>query len=213
MVSTEADALAWARAGAPGGAVVVADYQASPRGRAGLEWQVSPGRGLGFSLILRPRLRPEREGWMYVAASSGLADLAGPRSTIDWPDEVRRGNRRVAAVGVNAHLGPARVEWAVVSVVIPDAEPPRGPLLARALAAIEARCSATPDAVLYDYRPRCETLGRTVRARLIPVGPAGPQVTGRAADALLDGALVIVRDDDGRRIAVRPQHLGLLEDA
>ena len=35
LLSTEADALAWARAGGPGGAVVVAGYQASPRGRAG----------------------------------------------------------------------------------------------------------------------------------------------------------------------------------
>ncbi|HWH34036.1 MAG TPA: hypothetical protein VNT56_01805 [Acidimicrobiales bacterium] len=33
-LSTEADALAWARAGAPVGAVVVADYQAAPRGRS-----------------------------------------------------------------------------------------------------------------------------------------------------------------------------------
>jgi BirA family transcriptional regulator, biotin operon repressor / biotin---[acetyl-CoA-carboxylase] ligase len=80
------------------------------------------------------------------------------------------------------------------------------------LAAIEARCAQIPDAVLFDYRPRCATLGRNVRARLIPVGPAGVEVSGRAVDALPDGALVVIRADD-RRVAVRPQHLGLLEDA
>jgi BirA family biotin operon repressor/biotin-[acetyl-CoA-carboxylase] ligase len=131
---------------------------------------------------------------------------------IEWPDAVRIGDRTVARVGVNAHLAAGGVEWAVVTVLITDAEPPRGPLLARALSAIEARCAQAPDAVLFDYRPRCETFGRRVRARLIPVGPGGAEVTGRSADTLPDGALVLVTDE-GRRIAVRPQHLGLLEDA
>ena len=36
LLSTEADALAWARAGAPSGALVAAAYQAAPRCRAGL---------------------------------------------------------------------------------------------------------------------------------------------------------------------------------
>jgi BirA family biotin operon repressor/biotin-[acetyl-CoA-carboxylase] ligase len=212
MLSTEADALAWGRSGAPHGAVVVADYQASPRGRAGLEWRVTQGRGLGFSLVVRPALPAEREGWLYTAATSGLADLAGPAAMIAWPDEVRHDGRPAATVGINAQLGPLGVEWAVVTVLIVEADPPRGPLLRRALAAIEERCEQIPDAVLFDYRPRCETLGRTVRARLIPVGPGGAEVSGRASGTLPDGALVLVRGD-GRRIAVRPQHLGLLEDA
>ncbi|MDQ4130536.1 MAG: hypothetical protein M3133_06040, partial [Actinomycetota bacterium] len=66
ILSTSADAFAWARAGAPEGALVVADYQAAPRGRAGLPWEVRPGEGLGFSLVLRPELPPEREGWLYT---------------------------------------------------------------------------------------------------------------------------------------------------
>jgi BirA family biotin operon repressor/biotin-[acetyl-CoA-carboxylase] ligase len=52
LLSTEADALAWARAGAPDGAVVVAGYQASPRGRAGLPWQVQQGTGRPRGLAL-----------------------------------------------------------------------------------------------------------------------------------------------------------------
>ena len=43
LLSTDADAQAWARTGASAGAVVVADYQASPRGRGGLPWTVRPG--------------------------------------------------------------------------------------------------------------------------------------------------------------------------
>ena len=56
LLSTESDALAWARSGAPEGAVVVAEHQSAPRGRAGWPWNVPPGRNLGFSLVLRPQL-------------------------------------------------------------------------------------------------------------------------------------------------------------
>ncbi|MDQ3931293.1 MAG: hypothetical protein M3252_00415, partial [Actinomycetota bacterium] len=113
ILSTSADALAWARAGAPEGAVVVADYQASPRGRAGLPWQVRPGEGLGFSLVLRPQLPPEREGWLYTVAASGMADVLGPQTRIQWPDEVVRDDERAGAVGVEVELAGQTTSWAV----------------------------------------------------------------------------------------------------
>lgn len=212
LLSTEADALAWARAGAPEGGLVVADYQASPRGRGGWPWTVRPGQSLGFSIVLRPRLPAEREGWVYTVATSGLADALGEDSTIVWPDEVRTGGVRSAAVGAYVELGAEGPVWAVVNVLVEEAPAPRAPLLARVVEAMEARYRSAADSVLDDYLPRCDTIGRHVRARLIPLGPAGPQVTGRAATSLADGALVI-ETANGRRAAVRPQSLGLLEDA
>jgi BirA family transcriptional regulator, biotin operon repressor / biotin---[acetyl-CoA-carboxylase] ligase len=211
LLSTQADALAWARAGAPEGAVVVADYQVSPRGRAGLEWTVQPGRGLSFSMVLRPSLAVEREGWLYAVAVSAMADLH-PGSTITWPDEVGSPADRQAAVGVHAELGPAGVLWAVVSVLIEQASPPRAGLLAAAVEAIEQRYHEEAGVLLDDYRDRCHTLGRKVRARLIPMGPGGPEVTGEAMDVKDDGALVLLTER-GNRVAVRPQNLGLLEPA
>lgn len=214
LLSTEAAAMAWARGGAPTGAVVVADYQASPRGRGGLPWVVEPGRGLGFSVVLRPELSPEREGWPYVAASLALAEALAPGSTdsvgLEWPDTVIAVGRTAARLGVHVELGPARTEWAVVTVLAEDASPPRAPLLARLVGAIEDRLTAPAEAVVAAYRARCTTLGRQVRARLIPMGPGGPEVAGEAVDFLADGALV-VRTDRGNRVAVRPQNLGMLE--
>lgn len=210
MLSTEADALAWGRSGGPAGGVVVSDYQASPRGRAGWEWKVTPGHGLGFSLLLRPPLPPEREGWPYLAACTGLGDVIGPEATLRWPDEVYVGDRRAAAVGVHAELGPQRVEWITVTVLVEDAEPPRADLLARAVAAIEYRTEEDIETVLEDYRARCATLGREVVARLIPMGPTGVRVEGEAVDCRDDGSLVIAVAD-GRRAVVGAQHLGVLD--
>lgn len=212
LLSTESDAMAWARSGAPAGALVVADYQASPRGRAGLPWLVTPGRGLGFSLVLRPDLTPEREGWCYLVASVALGDIVGNEQTqLRWPDGVvdLDGNP-VADLGVHVQLGPAVTEWATVTVLVAHADPPRAPLLASLAEAIEERLGQPPDEVLDDYRQRSGTLGTRVCARLIPLGPGGPEVRGEAVDVAADGALVILTSR-GHRVAVRPQNLGLLD--
>lgn len=211
LLSTDAEARAWARGGAPSGAVVVADYQASPRGRAGLEWQVRQGEGLGFSVILRPQLTAENEGWLYAAATAALADVAGDDATISWPDEVRRGQRLAGAVGIHVELSGEGSVWAVVTVLVPDATPPRGPLLVELVDAIEQRAETPAGEVLERYRPRCSTIGRSVRVHMIPMGPSGLVITGIGSDVLPDGALVITTDA-GRRVAARPQHLGMVND-
>jgi BirA family transcriptional regulator, biotin operon repressor / biotin---[acetyl-CoA-carboxylase] ligase len=211
LLSTEADALAWARAGAPDGAVVAAGYQASPRGRAGLEWRVDPERSLAFSMVLRPRLPPHREGWLYVVAASGLADVVGAAAEIAWPDEVHVGER-IGAVAVQTGLGPATVEWAVVSLLVEAVTAPRVELLARLVEGLERRRAEPTAEVLADYLRRCRTIGRVVRARLIPMGPGGTEIVGTAVTVRPDGALVLETEEE-RRLAVPPQSLGLLEIA
>lgn len=213
VLSTEAVAMAWAREGAPSGAVVVADYQASPRGRGGLPWTVRPGHGLGFTLLMRPDLPPEREGWPYVAALKALDDVVGaPDGSLEWPDTVRAGNgAALARLGVYVELGPARTEWVSATVLVEDAAPPRAPLLNRLVDAIEARLAAPADEVLGDYLARCTTVHQRLRARLIPMGPGGPEVTGEAVAVLADGALVLLTER-GNRVAVPPQNLGLLDE-
>ncbi len=212
LLSTEAAAMAWARAGAPSGSVVVADYQASPRGRGGLPWTVRPGHGLGFTLLLRPDLAPEREGWPYVAALLALHDVVGTEdSGIAWPDGVHATSGEVLArLGVYVELGPMRTEWVTVTVLVEDARPPRAALLAELVDAVDNRLAQPAEQVLADYLPRCTALGQRLLARLIPMGPGGPEVLGEAVDVLPDGALVLLTAR-GNRVAVPPHNLGLLE--
>ncbi len=214
LLSTEPVAMAWAREGAPSGAIVVADYQASPRGRAGLPWTVQLGRGLGFTILHRQDdLPPDREGWPYAAALLGLHDGIGHADrALAWPDAVCASDGTpLARLGVYVELGPGRTEWVSMTVLVEDASPPRGPLLARLVDAMEQRLAQPPPAVLDDYRPLCTTLGRTVRARMLPLGPDGPEVVGEAVDVLADGALVLVTAR-GNRVAIPPHNLGLLEE-
>ncbi len=212
LLSTEAAAMAWARAGAPTGSVVVADYQASPRGRGGLPWTVEAGRGLGFSLIVRQMLPPEREGWPYIASSLAVADVLGDRAGVEWPDTVTGAadHDPLAQLGTYVELGPDRTEWVCVTVLVASAQSPRVKLLNQLVTAVELRLAGDQVEVLSAYLLRCQTLGRQVRARMIPMGPDGPEVVGEAVDVLADGSLVVLTVR-GNRVAVPPQNLGLLE--
>lgn len=209
ILSTAAEAQSWARREAPAGAVVVAGYEAAPRGRAGRPWDVGP-QDATFSQVLRPGLSPEREGWLYAVAAVALVDLLGAGAQWHWPDLVTRDDQPVAHIGVHAELGPAQVDWAVATILLRAPDEPPAAVIAGAAEALDRALSREPGPVLARLRSSCATLGGQVRALMIPMGPGGPRVEGTAADLKDDGALVIATPAGGR-IAVRPQHLGELE--
>lgn len=207
LLSTAVTAADWARAGAPHGAAVVADQQIAPRGRAGRPWSVAPGRDLAFALVLRPPLESAREGWLYAVVVTALADACAGPTAIEWPDEIQRDGAMAAAAGIEVRLGGTTIKWAVVNVLIRDAEPPRAALLGSVLQAIDARLAAPPATVLADYLPLCRTIGRDVRVRLLG---GATRLQGRALEVLDDGALVI-EAERGRRVPVRPQDISSIE--
>ena len=57
--STNTDAMAAARNGAPHGSVFFADEQRAGRGRGDHTWESAAGEGLYVSVLLRPALSPE----------------------------------------------------------------------------------------------------------------------------------------------------------
>lgn len=85
------EAAAWAARGAPHGAAVVAETQTAGRGRHGRSWHDVPGASLMLSLVLRPRLAPERLGLVGLAAGLAVAEAAealGVRAALKWPNDV-----------------------------------------------------------------------------------------------------------------------------
>lgn len=214
-LTTESLALAWARTeDAPEGAVVVADQELSPRQRKGPPWVPFPSKGLYLSVVLRPALPPEGEGLLWLLASLGVAEgleaVTGLVVTLKWPDDVLIGERKIAGVKVDAQLGPGQIDSAIVtvranldvsvtdlppslagvatSVLIEGAPiPSREEFRDGILAGIE-RCYDLEVSTLLDlYRQRCETIGREVRARILPRG----EVRGKALDIDEFGSLVI----------------------
>ena len=208
VLSTSSSAVQWAGTGAPDGAVVVADYQIAPRGRAGRPWKTAAGHGLGFALVMRPQLEAAREGYLYTLVLTALADVYGPDVTIAWPDELHISGAAVAAAGIEIRLGARGVKWAVANFLLPDAAPPRGDLLRAVLEAVDARRAAQPAAVVEDHRRMCATLGRRIRAQLLG---GNARLDGTAVDTADDGSIVL-ETDAGKRVPVRPQDISHVFD-
>jgi len=123
--STNDDALAAARAGAPHGALFVTEEQRRGRGRRGNAWHAAPGEALLFSLVLRPAIPLERASSLALVA--GLAvraavarglTLAGitTRAEVKWPNDVLVGDKKVAGVLVESHVRGDTLGAVVVGV-------------------------------------------------------------------------------------------------
>jgi BirA family transcriptional regulator, biotin operon repressor / biotin---[acetyl-CoA-carboxylase] ligase len=123
--STNDEALARARAGAPEGLLVFSEMQSSGRGRVGRRWVSSPCAGLCFSLVLRPSC--QQKYWpllthaVSVALSETLKDLwahelVERKLSIDlkWPNDVLLSGKKVAGI----LLETAGSEAAVVGIGI-----------------------------------------------------------------------------------------------
>lgn len=99
--STNADARAWASAGAPDGAVVVADHQTAGRGRFSRTWESAPGQNVLLTIILRrslprPALVPLAIGWAVREAVASL--VPGATVHVKWPNDVRIERRKIAGI-------------------------------------------------------------------------------------------------------------------
>lgn len=129
--STNDDAKAGARAGAPHGAVWLAESQRAGRGRQGRVWLSAPGENLLFTVLLRLRCTPARVPPISLVAGLAVRDAVARalgRETDDavvvkWPNDVMvRGAggalRKIAGVLVESALAGANVEYVVVGIGI-----------------------------------------------------------------------------------------------
>jgi len=122
--STNDDVRDWAKAGAPTGAVVIADTQIHGRGRHQRPWSTPPGETLASSVLVRPALSPQDLPKVALvaglAARHAVALALGDRGVarIKWPNDVFVGERKIAGVLVEGALSGARVEHAVVGIGI-----------------------------------------------------------------------------------------------
>lgn len=107
LPSTNDRALAWAREGAPHGAMVTADAQTAGRGRLGRRWDSPPGAGLYVSLVLRPAEVVVGRGWDPRWAALGLAVGLGlreglarwvPDALLKWPNDLLVRGHKLAGV-------------------------------------------------------------------------------------------------------------------
>jgi BirA family biotin operon repressor/biotin-[acetyl-CoA-carboxylase] ligase len=120
--STNDDALAAAKNGAPHGAVFGAETQLRGRGRRGSEWVSTPGAGLWFSLLLRPHLRAELAPGLALCAGLAVREAVSARVsatvTVKWPNDVLAGGRKLAGILVESQISGANLGSVIIGIGI-----------------------------------------------------------------------------------------------
>lgn len=130
--STNDDAKAGARQGAPHGAVWIAETQSRGRGRQGRTWVSPPGENLLFSVLLRISCAPARVPPLSLVCGLAVRDAVakaigegGERVLVKWPNDVvvldragcePTGFRKVAGILVESALTGSKVEHVVVGI-------------------------------------------------------------------------------------------------
>lgn len=220
--STNADVVAVARRGAAHGLVVVAEEQASGRGRLDRRWEAPPRSALLLSVLLRPAVPTPR--WPLLPFVAGVAVVEAVRAvgrvdaTLKWPNDVLYDDRKlggilveridgaaVVGIGLNVSLRDDELPVATAtSIGLAGGSTDRESLLKEVLRALGRRYDAwvaadgAAAAVLPAYRQVCATIGRDVSVEL----PGGGAVQGRVTEVDDAGRLVVV-DAAGRDYALQ----------
>ena len=135
--STNSDAMAAARAGAPHGSVYFADEQTAGRGRGDHRWESAAGQGLYVSVLLRPvgvspralHLFPLAAG---LAAAEAVFRASGLQVDLRWPNDLlistpqmktspwgpQSGERKAGGILVESKADRDEVNFAVVGIGI-----------------------------------------------------------------------------------------------
>jgi BirA family biotin operon repressor/biotin-[acetyl-CoA-carboxylase] ligase len=191
--STNDEAPRWAADGAPDGAWILAGAQTAGRGRRGRAWASPPGAGLYVSVVCRPRLGAGRGDdpamalltvMAGVAVVEALADAAGVRATLKWPNDVV----------VETPGGPARK----LAGILAEGAVAGGRLAAVVLGiGVNLRQSAYPPEIAARAVSLEALAGRALDADAILVALLGALQRRRRALAAAEGAAALL--DDWRR--------------
>jgi BirA family biotin operon repressor/biotin-[acetyl-CoA-carboxylase] ligase len=109
-----------ARDGVKEGAVVFAESQTKGRGRLGRAWMSPARKGLWFSVLLRPDLRPQETTQLIVASATALRRAiqseTGLKPEIKWPNDILIRGKKVAGILTELSAELDRVKHVILGI-------------------------------------------------------------------------------------------------
>ncbi|MGH8024598.1 MAG: biotin--[acetyl-CoA-carboxylase] ligase [Limisphaerales bacterium] len=111
-----------ARDGVREGVVVFAESQTRGRGRLGRKWVSSPRKGLWFSILLRPNLRPQETTQLTAASANALRRaILGQTNLpveIKWPNDILIHGKKAAGILTEMSAELDRVRHVILGIGI-----------------------------------------------------------------------------------------------
>lgn len=104
----------------PEGLCVFAEHQTAGRGQHGNKWESAAGKGLWFSILLRPKIDIKESArlttWVAGEIARTLEDEFAVAATVRPPNDVYVGDRKIAGVLVEMRAQPGRQHVAIVGI-------------------------------------------------------------------------------------------------
>jgi BirA family biotin operon repressor/biotin-[acetyl-CoA-carboxylase] ligase len=104
------------------GQVLFAEHQTAGRGQRGNRWESAAGKGLWFSILLRPKLQINDSGRLTIWALETISDVIRTdfslEPTVKLPNDVQLYGRKVAGVLVEMRAQEKAPHLAVVGIGI-----------------------------------------------------------------------------------------------
>jgi BirA family biotin operon repressor/biotin-[acetyl-CoA-carboxylase] ligase len=111
-----------ARDGVKEGVVVFAESQTKGRGRLGRKWVSPAHKGLWFSVLLRPDLRPQETTQLTVASAVALRraikNVTGISAEIKWPNDILIAGKKVAGILTEMSAELDKVRYVILGIGI-----------------------------------------------------------------------------------------------
>jgi BirA family biotin operon repressor/biotin-[acetyl-CoA-carboxylase] ligase len=109
-----------ARDGVKEGVAVFAESQTRGRGRLGRHWLSPPNKGLWFSILLRPDLRPMEATRLTVASATAMRraihEQTGLKPEIKWPNDILVGGRKLAGILTELSAELDRIKYVILGI-------------------------------------------------------------------------------------------------
>lgn len=217
VISTNTTLLECAAAGAAGGTVVAAEWQAGGRGRLGRAWSAGVGEALTFSLLWRfTRGAAALSGLSLavgVALARALAAAGAAGVALKWPNDIMRGGAKLAGVltelagdalgpttavigiGLNVRLSDstrARIGQPAADLEgAGGAAPDRNRLLAGTLVELSRVLDAFATAGFAPLRAEWQRYHAHQDRRVVLLMPDGSRQSGHARGVAEDGSLLL----------------------
>jgi BirA family biotin operon repressor/biotin-[acetyl-CoA-carboxylase] ligase len=111
-----------ARDGVKEGVVIFAESQSKGRGRLGRKWLSPAGKGLWFSILLRPEMCPPQAIQLTVASATAIRRaieaVTTARAEIKWPNDILLGGKKVAGILTEMNAELDRIRYVVLGIGI-----------------------------------------------------------------------------------------------
>ncbi len=120
--STNDAIVEFATANSNEGLVLFAEHQTAGRGQRGNKWESAAGKGLWFSILLRPGIQVNDSGRLTIWAMESICDVIRTElslePTIKLPNDVQIHERKVAGVLVEMRAQEKAPHLAIVGIGI-----------------------------------------------------------------------------------------------